>query len=238
MVATRKLQSNVEVPKSKKLHLLYIDKFPSNTYKFIPLKDGKGKTIDFSILLFIFVIVAFALVFDFSNGFHDVANVVAAIITTRPLSPRKALLMAAFCAFIGSLLFGMAVAKTIGKNIIVYAAFDTSTYQVLSALIIVPLLGAITWNLITWYLGIPSSSSHALIGGMVGAVLLGFGPDKIIWKGFIYVLASLTLKRNPVVIGWGMVKVDGRGRSNGAFEAKLWRLKGVIRLGEKLKIGN
>lgn len=101
--------------------------------------------------------------------------------------------MAAFCEFIGPFLFGTAVAKTIGKNIIDYSAFDTLTYQVSSAVIIAALLGAITWNLITWYFGIPSSSSHALIGGMVGAVLLAFGPDKIIWKGFIYVLAFLML---------------------------------------------
>ncbi|HSB03896.1 MAG TPA: inorganic phosphate transporter, partial [Thermodesulfobacteriota bacterium] len=134
-----------------------------------------------------------ALFFDFSNGFHDAANVVATIITTGALTPRKALTMAAICEFIGPFLFGTAVAHTIGKNIVDFSALDTRILDLPVFLIIAMLVGAIIWNLITWFLGIPSSSSHALIGAMVGAVLMAYGPDKILWKGVLYVVASLIL---------------------------------------------
>lgn len=139
------------------------------------------------------LVVALALFFDFSNGFHDAANVVATIITTGALSPRKALALAAVCEFIGPLLFGTAVAQTIGKNIIDVSTFDPNRSSLSIALIIAALAAAIVWNLATWFLGIPSSSSHALIGGMVGAVLAAYGPDRILWKGLLYVLASLIL---------------------------------------------
>ncbi len=134
-----------------------------------------------------------ALFFDFSNGFHDAANVVATIITTGALSPRKALTMAAICEFIGPFLFGTAVAHTIGKNIVDFPALDTRILDLPVFLISAMLVGAITWNLITWFLGLPSSSSHALIGAMVGSVLMAYGPDKILWKGVLYVVASLIL---------------------------------------------
>ena len=134
-----------------------------------------------------------ALLFDFSNGFHDAANVVATIITTGALSARKALIMAAICEFIGPFLFGTVVAHTIGKNIVDFSAFDTEILFLPMFLIIAMLVGAITWNLITWFFGLPSSSSHALIGAMVGAVLVAYGPDKILWKGLLYVVASLIL---------------------------------------------
>lgn len=145
------------------------------------------------ILFSVITIVALALLFDYSNGFHDAANVVATIIATGALSPRKALLMAAICEFIGPFLFGTAVAHTIGKNIIDVSAFDARFSNVPVMLIIAVLIGAITWNLITWLRGLPSSSSHALVGGMIGAVLVAYGPDKIIWKGFFYVLLSLVI---------------------------------------------
>jgi PiT family inorganic phosphate transporter len=135
--------------------------------------------------------VALALSFDFSNGFHDAANVVATIIATGALSPRKALLMAAVCEFAGPFLFGTAVAQTIGKNIIDISTFDASAMEVSISLVVAALVGAIAWNLITWYFGLPSSSSHALIGGMVGAVLVSYGPDKIIWTGLLYVVSVL-----------------------------------------------
>jgi len=135
--------------------------------------------------------VALALFFDYSNGFHDAANVVATIITTGALSPRKALLMAAICEFIGPFLFGTAVAQTIGKNIIDISSFDTRLFSLSVSLVIASLVGAIAWNLITWFWGLPSSSSHALVGGMVGAALVAYGPDKILWKGLLYVIASL-----------------------------------------------
>jgi PiT family inorganic phosphate transporter len=129
--------------------------------------------------------------FDFSNGFHDAANVVATIITTGALSSRKALTMAAVCEFFGPFLFGTAVAETIGKNIIDVSTFDAQLIELSISLLVAALIGAIAWNLITWFLGFPSSSSHALVGGMVGAVLVAYGPDKILWKGLLYVVGVL-----------------------------------------------
>ncbi len=138
-------------------------------------------------------VILLALLFDFSNGFHDAANVVATIITTRALSPKRALVIAAVCEFIGPFLFGTAVAQTIGKNIIDVSAFDPTALHISAALIIAALIGAIMWNLITWFFGFPSSSSHALIGGMVGAVLVAYGSGKILWGGVLYVVASLVI---------------------------------------------
>ena len=138
-------------------------------------------------------VVLLALFFDFTNGFHDAANVVATIITTRALSPKRALVIAAVCEFIGPFLFGTAVAQTIGKNIIDVSAFDPTALHISVALIMAALVGAILWNLLTWFLGLPSSSSHALIGGMVGAVLVAYGSDKILWGGVLYVFSSLVV---------------------------------------------
>ena len=121
----------------------------------------------------------------------------ATIITTGALSPRKALVMAAICEFIGPFLFGTAVAETIGKNIIDISTFDTKVIELSVSLIVAALIGAIAWNLITWFWGFPSSSSHALVGGMVGAVLVAYGPEKIIWKGLLYVVAVLIF--SPIV---------------------------------------
>jgi PiT family inorganic phosphate transporter len=119
--------------------------------------------------------------------------VVATIITTGALSPRKAILMAAIGEFFGPFLFGTAVAQTIGKNIIDISTFDTKVLSLSISLVIAALIGAIAWNLITWFFGLPSSSSHALVGGLIGAVLVAYGPDKILWKGLLYVIASLFL---------------------------------------------
>ena len=149
------------------------------------------------------VVISLALLFAFSNGFHDAANVVSTIIMTRAISPKKALLMAAVCEFIAPFFLGAAVAKTIGENIINLPAFDPEAIHISVALLIAALVGAIMWNLITWFLGFPSSSSHALIGGMVGAVLVAYGPDNIIWGGLLYVVGSLIL--SPLVgllVGW------------------------------------
>jgi PiT family inorganic phosphate transporter len=112
---------------------------------------------------------------------------------TRAISPRKTLLMAAVCEFIAPFFLGAAVAKMIGENIINLPAYDPKTLNISVAFLIAALLGAIMWNLITWFLGFPSSSSHALIGGMVGAVLVAYGPDKILWRGLLYVVASLVV---------------------------------------------
>lgn len=122
-------------------------------------------------------IIFIALLFDFINGFHDAANAIATVVATKVLSPLYAVGMAAVFNFIGPFLLGVAVAKTIGTGIIHPHAIDS--WVVLSAL-----LGAITWDLITWWLGLPTSSSHALIGGLIGAVLCkGKHLDLVIWSG-------------------------------------------------------
>jgi len=143
------------------------------------------------------VVILLALFFAYTNGFHDAANVVSTIIMTRAISPRRALLMAAVFEFIAPFFLGAAVAKTIGKNIVEVSAFDPETLLVSVVLIISALIGAILWNLITWFFGFPSSSSHALVGGLVGAVLLAHGYDKILWGGLLYVVASLVI--SPVL---------------------------------------
>jgi PiT family inorganic phosphate transporter len=142
---------------------------------------------------FAIVVISLALFFAYSNGFHDAANVVSTIIMTRAISPRKALLMAALCEFMAPFFLGAAVAKTIGEDIIKLPAFNPEAIPISAALLIAALIGAIVWNLITWLLGFPSSSSHALIGGMVGAVLVAYGPDQILWGGLLYVVASLVV---------------------------------------------
>src|SRR5438132_2024571 len=113
-------------------------------------------------MLLVGVIVVVALVFDFVNGFHDAANSIATVVSTRVLSPRWAVVWAAFFNFIAFLFFGLHVATTVGKGII-------SAEIVSDAVIFGALGGAITWNIVTWVVGIPSSSSHALIGGLLGA---------------------------------------------------------------------
>src|SRR4051795_6533401 len=107
-------------------------------------------------------LIATALVFDFLNGLHDAANSIATIVSTRVLSPRLAVIWAAFFNFIAFLFFGLSVANTVGSGIIDPNIVDP-------AVIFGALTGAIIWNLVTWFAGIPSSSSHALIGGLVGA---------------------------------------------------------------------
>src|SRR6187551_2312330 len=113
---------------------------------------------------FVLILVALALVFDYINGFHDAANSIATVVSTRVLSPGMAVLWAAFFNFVAAFTVGTAVAKTISKGLI-----DPSI--VTPTLLLAALLGAITWNLITWYLGLPSSSSHALLGGFGGAAV-------------------------------------------------------------------
>src|ERR687888_1929408 len=129
-----------------------------------------------SILLWIVVVVALA--FDFTNGFHDTANAVATSISTRALSPRTAVAVASVANLVGAFVT-TAVAKTVGKGIIDTGLANTRT--VLAALI-----GAITWNLLTWWLGLPSSSSHALIGGLVGAALVQSGSNGVLWHGLAH----------------------------------------------------
>jgi len=139
------------------------------------------------------VIIAIALVFDFLNGLHDSSNIVATMISSRALSPRKALAMTALAEFSGPFLFGVAVATTIGSEVV-------DPVAVSSAVIIAALSSAIVWNLITWYFGWPSSTSHALIGGLIGSVAVAEGFDTIHLAGLEKVLIALFL--SPVL---GMV---------------------------------
>jgi inorganic phosphate transporter, PiT family len=127
------------------------------------------------------VVVAFALGFDFTNGFHDTANAVATSVSTRAVSPRLAVLIAAIANLAGAFVT-TAVAKTVGKGII-----DTSLAN--EKTILAALIGAITWNLITWWLGLPSSSSHALIGGLVGAAIANSGLQGVQWHGLVHSVA-------------------------------------------------
>ena len=117
-------------------------------------------------------IILVALVFDFVNGFHDAANSIATVVSTRVLSPRYAVIWAAFFNFVAFLFFGLHVANTIGKGIIDPAIVDP-------AVIFAALVGAIAWDLITWFYGIPSSSSHALIGGLAGAAVAKAGAGSL-----------------------------------------------------------
>jgi PiT family inorganic phosphate transporter len=124
-------------------------------------------------LLFIIFIIIIALVFDFTNGMHDAANSISTVVSTGVLTPRQAVLWAAFFNFIAFLIFGTTVAKTIGNGMI-----DIET--VTPVVILAGLCGAICWNMITWYFGLPSSSSHALIGGYAGAAIAKSGTGAII----------------------------------------------------------
>jgi len=122
-------------------------------------------------------IVALALVFDYTNGFHDTANAIATSVSTRALSPRVAVMMAAGLNLLGALV-STSVAKTVGEGIV---NTDLVTLQVVMS----ALVGAVVWNFATWYFGIPSSSSHALFGGLIGAMIAAAGLDGVIWSGVV-----------------------------------------------------
>jgi len=132
------------------------------------------------------MLVALALVFDFMNGFHDSANSIATVVSTGVLKPQHAVAMAAFFNFIAIFVFSMHVAQTIGKGII--DAHVVDHYVIFGAL-----AGAISWNIITWYYGIPSSSSHALIGGLVGAAVAKAGTGALISGGLIKVVVFIVV---------------------------------------------
>jgi PiT family inorganic phosphate transporter len=123
-------------------------------------------------------LIAVALAFDFLNGLHDTANSIATLVSTRMLRPRYAVVWAAFFNFIAFLVFGIHVARTVGVGIVSADVIDPHV-------IFGALMGAIFWNLITWWAGIPSSSSHALIGGLVGAALVKAGLSSIVWPGLV-----------------------------------------------------
>ncbi|OLD38200.1 MAG: anion permease [Armatimonadetes bacterium 13_1_40CM_3_65_7] len=136
------------------------------------------------------LLILVALAFDFINGFHDAANSIATVVSTRVLAPRLAVVWAAFFNFVAAFGLGVNVATTIGKGVV-----DPSAITNLVAL--TGLLGAITWDLITWYYGLPVSSSHALIGGLVGAALVAAGPGVLVWAGINKILIFIVL--SPVV---------------------------------------
>jgi len=158
------------------------------------------------------VIIAIALIFDFLNGFHDSSNIVATMISSRAMSPRSALVMTALAEFVGPFLFGVAVATAIGSEVVDPAALTSSV-------IIAALSSAILWNLLTWYFGLPSSTSHALIGGLIGAVTAGSGPSTIRIAGLEKVLFALFV--SPLLglaLGYLVLKVIyflARGASPG-----------------------
>ena len=132
----------------------------------------------------IFMVIILALIFDFINGFHDTANAIATSVNTRALQPNHAIMMAACLNFLGAMV-STGVAKTIGGDIV------SSPGIVDEKIIIAALIGAIIWNLFTWWFGIPSSSSHALIGGLIGAVLISVGTSGLNWGGIGKIVAAL-----------------------------------------------
>jgi len=147
-------------------------------------------------LLFVVIVVLTALVFDFTNGMHDSANSIATVVSTQVLSPRQAVLWAAFFNFIAFLVFGTAVAETVGKGLI-------DVRLVTPTIILAGLIGTIAWNIITWYLGLPTSSSHALIGGYAGAAVASAGFKAIILGGWYKTLLFIVLA--PAIglfLGW------------------------------------
>ena len=142
---------------------------------------------DASLALWLLIaLILVALAFDFLNGLHDAANSIATIVSTRVLRPQYAVAWAAFFNFIAFLFFGLHVAETVGRGII-------SADVVTPAVIFGALMGAISWNLITWYYGIPSSSSHALIGGLIGAGIAKAGLSSIVWSGVIKTASAIVL---------------------------------------------
>lgn len=176
-------------------------------------------------------LIIVALAFDFLNGLHDAANSIATIVSTRVLRPRTAVAWAAFFNFIAFLFFGVHVAQTVGVGIV--------SAQVVDALVIFSaLVGAISWNLITWWAGIPSSSSHALIGGLVGAGLAKAGSVAIVWAGLIKTASAIVLSPLTgfclalllvLIVSWSFVRytprtVDGTFRSLQFVSASLYSL--------------
>src|SRR4029450_5137352 len=129
-------------------------------------------------------LIAIALVFDFLNGLHDAANSIATVVATRVLRPQVAVMWAAFFNFIAFLVFGLHVAQTVGTGIVSPGVVD-------GAVIFGALMGAIVWNVLTWWLGIPSSSSHALIGGLAGAGIANGGLGAVVWGGLGRTIAGM-----------------------------------------------
>jgi PiT family inorganic phosphate transporter len=158
--------------------------------------------------LLLILLIAVALIFDFLNGLHDAANSIATIVSTRVLPARYAVVWAAFFNFIAFLVFGLHVATTVGKGIV-------AAHIISDAVIFGALAGAITWNIITWMGGIPSSSSHALIGGLLGAGIAKAGLKAVVWDGVIKTVLGIVLSPGMgfvlalvlvLIVSWTFVK--------------------------------
>jgi PiT family inorganic phosphate transporter len=168
---------------------------------------------------FVIFLVAVALVFDFINGFHDSSNAISTIVSTRVLAPQHAVLWAAFFNFVAAFFIGTQVAHTIGQGIIHRDIID-------NGLIFAALGGAITWNLITWYYGLPSSSSHALIGGLIGAGIAKAGTGTLVWSGITKTTAFIVLSPAiGLVLGYifMVISLNLNRNSNVARSDKLYR---------------
>lgn len=181
--------------------------------------------------LLVTLAIVLALTFDFTNGVHDAANSIATVVSTRVLSPLQAVVWAAFFNFVAAYLFGIHVAMTIGKNVVDPGVVDTP-------MILSGLLGAILWNLTTWRLGLPTSSSHALIGGLAGAAIVKAGVGAIMLSGLLKIAAFIVL--SPLIglvlgfsIGLGMTllfrnarpaRVDSLFRKGQLLSAALYSL--------------
>jgi PiT family inorganic phosphate transporter len=182
-------------------------------------------------LVALFSLIAIALIFDVLNGLHDAANSIATVVSTRVLRPQYAVIWAAFFNFIAFLFFGLHVAQTVGTGIVAAEVVD-------AAVIFGALMGAICWNLITWWLGIPSSSSHALIGGLAGAAVTKGGLGSIVWSGLGITAAAIVF--SPLLgfflalllvlaVSWAFVRsspsaVDNTFRSLQFISASLYSL--------------
>jgi PiT family inorganic phosphate transporter len=163
-------------------------------------------------MLFVLVVIVVALIFDFINGFHDSANSIATVVATRVLTPGVAVMFAAACNFLAAFIVGTAVAKTVSKGLI-----DPSV--ITPTLLCSALLGAIFWNLITWWFGLPSSSSHALLGGFAGAAIAKAGTGSIIMSGWIKPILGIVISpllgmtlglALSVGLSWSLWKRDAR----------------------------
>jgi PiT family inorganic phosphate transporter len=140
--------------------------------------------------LYIIFLILLALTFDFLNGFNDSANSIATVVSTRVLTPRRAVIWAAFFNFIAFLFLGLHVANTIGKGIVDVGVIDPH-------IIFATLIGACLWDIIAWYFGLPTSSSHALIGGLVGSALVKAGPHALVYKGIFKTISFIFI--SPMV---------------------------------------
>src|SRR5437868_192090 len=146
-------------------------------------------------LTFVLIIIFIALIFDFSNGFHDAANSIATVVSTRVLSPGVAVVWAAFFNFVAFAIYGTRVAKAIGDGVnMTLIAPDDRLYVLLAALI-----GAVAWNLITWYLGLPTSSSHALLGGYAGAGIAAYGGISGLFKTEVWFRTLKFIVLSPLI---------------------------------------